>query len=266
MTPLENFVIVFTAGLVTALATGLGAVPLFFFRDISDRLVASMWGFAGGIMLSASVFGLILEGLKLGTFPEVGTGLALGALLVAVADRVIHDYEFKPREIAEADFKKMMLILGVLTVHSFPEGVAIGVSFAEIGVAGVESVPVLGLTVPLLAVFMTLAISIQNIPEGLAVSIPMNTFGYSKRRMVGAAVFSSLPQPIGAVLAFYFVVLAKQLLPLGFGFAAGAMFFLVFDEMVPEALERNGRGARGVWEIALATLAGFLIIVPLLFL
>lgn len=254
----------FIAGLLTALATGLGAVPFFFFDDISDRWTVWLWGVAGGIMLSASTFGLVKEGLVYGTLPEVVLGALTGVLLVFLSSRFIQSYEFAPRDIAEADFKKMMIILGVLTVHSFPEGVAIGVSFAEINLVG--GIPALGFTVPLLAVFMTLAISIQNIPEGLAVSIPLETFGYRKRTMVGAAVFSSLPQPIGAALAFYFVTLAQKFLPAGFGFAAGAMFYLVYSEMIPEALERGesleGGGKKA---LALGLTMGFLSMLPLVF-
>ncbi|MFB6292376.1 MAG: ZIP family metal transporter [Candidatus Nanohaloarchaea archaeon] len=263
MALLADLFLVFIAGLITALATGLGALPFFFFDDIGNRWTGALWGIAGGIMLSASTFGLILEGVQIGTLSEVALGLFLGGVLIAIADRAIHDYEFQPREIAEADFKKMMLILGVLTVHSFPEGVAIGVAFAELGLVG--GVPFLGFSIPLLAIFMTLAISIQNIPEGLAVSIPLHTFGYSKKDMVGAAIFSSLPQPIGAVLAFYFVILAKKLLPIGFGFAAGAMIYLVFDEMIPEGLERTAGSDYGRIIVAVSTLVGFLSMLPLLF-
>ena len=265
MTLFADLMLVFIAGLITALATGLGAIPFFFFTDISDRWVAALWGLAGGIMLSASTFGLIREGIAYGTYIEVGAGLLLGAILVELAERVIHEYEFKPREIADADFSKLVLILGVLTVHSFPEGVAIGVSFAELG--AVQGIHLLGFVIPVLAVFMTVAISIQNIPEGLAVSIPLHSFNYSKKDMVYASVFSSLPQPIGAVLAFYFVILAKQFLPIGFGFAAGAMIYLVFDDMLPEGLERAEDSPTNGWlEVIAGLVIGFLSMIPLIFL
>jgi ZIP family zinc transporter len=278
----ENIAFVFVAGLMTALATGLGAIPFFFVEDFSDRWNVALWGIASGIMVSASLFGLINEGL---TYSSAGIptlligGLLVGVLLVEVADRVLdsvdvggtddptlgeEDAPLEAAAFAEADLKKLVLILGILTVHSFPEGVAVGVSFAELGLE--SGLPILGISVPLLAVFMTIAISIHNIPEGTAIAIPMRAMGLSKWRMVGAAVFSSLPQPIGAVIAFVFVTWAREFLPFGFGFAAGAMVYLVVTEFIPEALDTGadlpGGGRR---ELLVGVLSGVAAMVPLLY-
>ena len=150
----------------------------------------------------------------------------------------------------------------MLTIHSFTDGVAIGVSFAELGLAG--GVELFGLAVPVLAVFMTIAISIHNVPEGVAISIPLRAMGVSEWRMVGAAVFSSLPQPLGAVIAFVFVRWAKAFLPFGFGFAAGAMVYLVLAEFIPEALavgaNLEGGGHR---ELVGGVIAGITLMLPL---
>jgi ZIP family zinc transporter len=297
----ENIVFVFVAGLITALATGLGAIPFFFVEDFSDSWNVALWGIASGIMVSASLFGLVNEGLAYssGDIPTLMLGgILVGIVLVEASDRIIdavdvggnhrahgghdngshdnardddggHDDEIEETPLeaaafAEADLKKLVLILGILTVHSFPEGVAVGVSFAELGLDG--GVPILGLSVPLLAVFMTVAISIHNIPEGTAIAIPMRAMGLSKWRMVGAAVFSSLPQPIGAVISFVFVTWAREFLPFGFGFAAGAMVYLVATEFIPEALETGadlpGGGRR---ELLVGLLAGVVAMVPLLY-
>jgi ZIP family zinc transporter len=261
-----DLALVFVAGLVTALATGIGAVPFFFVDEFSDRWNVGLWGIASGIMVTVSVFGLADEGLSYasGGLPTLlVAGLLTGVVLVEVSDRVLdrvdlgdahdhgdaHDDEpvttdggghdhgehaLQAQAFAEGDLRKLVLILGILTVHSFPEGVAVGVSFAELGLEG--GVPILGIGVPLLAVFMTVAISIHNIPEGTAIAIPMRAMGLSNWRMVGAAIFSSLPQPIGAVIAFTFVSWAESFLPFGYGFAAGAMVYLVLTEFVPEAL------------------------------
>lgn len=249
------------AGFVTAAATGLGAIPFFFMKDISDRVQVGLWGLASGIMVAASVFGLLFEGLQEGTVLQIGVGLFVGVVLVEVSDRVIHQYEFDPGVYEEADFKKLILILGILTVHSFPEGVAVGVAFADLNLG--SGMSLLGFTVPLLAVFMTIAISIHNIPEGVAISIPLRAMGVSEWRMVGWAVFSSLPQPVGAVLAFYFVRVARDFLPIGFGFAAGAMIYLVVTEFIPEGLEQGealpGRGRR---ELASGILVGVFLMLP----
>ena len=288
---LQDLVFVFVAGLVTALATGLGAIPFFFVEEFSDRWNVALWGIASGIMVSASLFGLINEGLAYaaGGLPTLLVGgLLAGIVLVEVSDRVLDgsdlsghsevdadttdadesdgssDAPIDVEAFAEGDPKKLVLILGILTVHSFPEGVAVGVSFAELGLDG--GIGIFGLSVPVLAVFMTIAISIHNVPEGTAIAIPMRAMGLSKWRMVGAAVFSSLPQPIGAVIAFAFVRWAEAFLPFGFGFAAGAMIYLVLTEFIPEALETGVDLPRGGYRELFAGIgAGVLLMVPLLY-
>jgi len=273
MAALGNLALVFIAGLITALATGLGAIPFFLFDDISTRWNVVLWGLASGIMVSASVFGLVLEGLAVveGGVREatlaVGPGVIAGVVLVVVAHELLEDSDIDPREYEAADFKKLVLVLGILTVHSFPEGVAVGVSFAELGLADVstgEAVVVGGLTLPVLAVFMTVAISIHNVPEGVAISIPLRAMDVGEWRMVWWAVFSSLPQPIGAAIAYYFVTLARQFLPFGFGFAAGAMVYLVLREFIPEALDIGSPLPRGGRPELVAGLAvGVLVMAPL---
>lgn len=264
MVLLADLVFVFVAGLLTALATGLGAIPFFVVDDVSNRVNVALWGLASGIMVSASLFGLVDEGLASGTVGEVGFGVLAGIALVIVADRLLEGYEFEAKELATADGKKLVLILGVLTVHSFPEGVAVGVSFADLGLAG--GIDIFGIAVPLLAIFMTVAISIHNIPEGLAISIPLRALDQSRWRMVGLAIFSSLPQPLGAVIAYAFVEVSRQALPIGFGFAAGAMVYLVLTEFIPEALDAGASlPGGGRQELALGVVSGFILMVPLLF-
>jgi len=311
MSFLVNLAFVFVAGLITALVTGLGAIPFFFVEDFSDRWNVALWGIASGIMVAASLFGLVNEGLAYASdgLPTLMLGgLIAGVVLVEVADRVLdatdvggdsdhevahdhadgsdadaaaaavdgeartdgdepphsHDHPIDVEAFAEGDLKKLVLILGILTVHSFPEGVAVGVSFAELGLEG--GIGVFGMSVPLLAVFMTIAISIHNIPEGTAIAIPMRSMGLSTWRMVGAAVFSSLPQPIGAVIAFAFVTWAESFLPFGFGFAAGAMIYLVLTEFIPEALATGVDLPRhGYGELATGIAAGVLLMLPLLY-
>ncbi|WP_439027385.1 ZIP family metal transporter [Haloarchaeobius sp. DT45] len=267
MALLENLVLVFVAGLITALATGLGALPFFIIDDISDRWNVVLWGVASGIMVSASVFGLIFEGAAAGTLPAVGIGMLAGVVLVVVAHEVIEDYEPDPGAYAEADFKKLLLILGILTVHSFPEGVAVGVSFAELNLPGLQDgISFLGFGVPVVAVFITVAIAIHNVPEGVAISIPLRAMNVSEPKMVWWAVFSSLPQPIGAVIAFAFVRYAREFLPYGYGFAAGAMIFLVATEFIPEALELGEHvDGGGRLELVSGVALGFAVMVPLAF-
>jgi len=269
MVAVENVVFVFVAGLLTALATGLGAVPFFLIEEFSDRWNVVLWGLASGIMVAASLFGLVREGLNYGSPLLLVPGLIAGVVLVVVGHEALEGFDHGPKKFEQADFKKLLLILGILTVHSFPEGVAVGVSFAELGLGvgeGVETVAVAGVAVPLLAVFMTVAISIHNIPEGTAIAIPLRSLGVSEPKMVWWAVFSSLPQPIGAVIAYYFVTVAREFLPFGFGFAAGAMVYLVATEFVPEALEYgNGLRGGGKRELVAGALTGATAMVPLAF-
>lgn len=278
MVVLAHTALVFVAGLATALATGLGAIPFFFVEEFSDRWNVGLWGVASGIMVAASLFGLISEGLQ---YADRGlpmlmlAGLLAGVVLVEGSERMLDrvdltsdqdddDTRLEAETFADGDLKTVVLVLGILTVHSFPEGVAVGVSFAELGFEG--GMDVFGVAIPLLAVFMTLAISIHNIPEGTAIAIPMREMGLSKWRMVGAAVFSSLPQPIGAVIAFAFVTWAQAFLPFGFGFAAGAMIYLVLTEFIPEALKTGTDLPHGGYrELAGGTLAGIVAMVPLLY-
>ncbi|WP_255198426.1 ZIP family metal transporter [Halorarius litoreus] len=257
------YTLVFVAGLITALATGLGAFPFFVVEDVSDRLNVALWGVASGIMVVASVLGLVPEGLAAGSWVAVAVGLLAGVLLVVLAHNYLVDADIDPQQYEEADFRKLVLILGVLTVHSFPEGIAIGVSFAELNLG--TGIPLFGFTVPALAIAMTVAISIHNIPEGVAISIPLRSMGVSEWKMVGWSVFSSLPQPIGAVLAFAFVQFARPLLPAGFGFAAGAMIYLVASEFIPEALELGQPlDGHGYGELVGGFLAGGVAMVGLL--
>jgi ZIP family zinc transporter len=289
-----DLTVVFGAGLVTALATGLGALPFFLFEEIGDRWNVVLWGLASGIMLAASVFGLLAEGLAASSGPPtlLAVGAGAGVVLVVVVDAVLGRVDLgesgraatdggrltDPQEstepiagdpppvseaVVEGDLRKLVLVLGILTVHSFPEGVAIGVSFADLGLEG--GLSLLGLSVPVLAVFMTVAISVHNVPEGVAISIPLRSMGVDEWHMVGAAVFSSLPQPVGAVVAFAFVRWARAFLPFGFGFAAGAMVYLVLTEFIPEALEIGaGLPGGGRRELAAGLVAGVLVMVPLL--
>ena len=263
--PVDGLWIVVAAGVFTAIVCGLGTLPFFLVDDIDDRTTVVLWGLAGGIMLFASLFGFVVEGLQEGTLGQVGAGLLVGVALVIVADRVIADYEFEPRDLPEADVRKLALFVGVLTLHSFPEGIALGVAFADLGVDG--DLVVAGLAIPSLAVFVTVAVSIQNVPEGLAVAIPLHSYGVPNWKLFGWAVFTSLPQPVGAGIAYAFVTVAREFLPVGFGFAAGAMIYLVLHDLFPEALERgadlSGGGRR---ELAFGVVLGVAIMLPVLLL
>lgn len=215
---------VFLYGLITALATGLGALPFVFLRRISPAAVASANAIAGGLMLGAS-FGLVAEGTEYGAWQTL-TGALLGVLFIIGSQRLMGDRDIQVGAIRGVDAKRMVLIVAVMTIHSFAEGVAVGVSFGG------------GAT---LAFVITLAIAVHNVPEGLAISAVLRPRGVSVLACAAWSIFSSLPQPLMAVPAFLFVETFRKALPYGLGFAAGAMVFMVLEELLPEAYERARR-------------------------
>ncbi|MBS3125840.1 ZIP family metal transporter [Candidatus Woesearchaeota archaeon] len=210
--------VVFIFGLITALATGLGALPFFFTKKIPEIPEALLYGIAIGVMMSVSVLGLVPEGLKYGTVTSVSIGIISGALFLHLANHLLPHQHNLYQKLTGANKKSLFLIVGVLTVHSLPEGFAVGTAFA-----GSKE----------LFWLVFLAISIHNIPEGLGVSVPMALSGASKWRMVFVSIFTSLPQPIGAVIAYLMVTSIKGFLPFSFGFAAGAMIMMVLYHMSP---------------------------------
>lgn len=221
---------VFSAGLLTALATGLGAIPFAFLKELSPRTLAIANSIASGLMLGASV-GLVREGAAYGV-PQTVVGGALGVVFIVIGERILEDRDVHFGAVQGASAKKMLLILAVMTLHSFSEGVAVGVSFG-----GGET----------LATLITLAIAVHNVPEGLAISAVLRPRGSSLLACAGWSVFSSLPQPLMAVPAFLFVEAFRPVLPYGLGFAAGAMVFMVFLELLPEAYENAGATVVGLW-------------------
>lgn len=226
----ETVLLVFAAGLLTALATGLGAVPFVWIRDPSPRVLAATNAIAAGLMLGAS-FGLILEGTRYGTIQTV-VGAAVGVVFILFGEHALKDREIPFGELSGAGARKILLILAVMTIHSFSEGVAVGVAFG-----GGEK----------LATLITLAIAVHNIPEGLAISAVLRPRGSSVAACAGWSVFSSLPQPLMAVPAFVFVEAFRPVLPYGLGFAAGAMVFMVFLELLPEAYREADAATVGTW-------------------
>lgn len=224
---MSDVLLVFLYALFTALATGLGALPFLFVRTVSERAVSLSNAVAAGLMLGAS-FGLVSEGTEFGP-AETVVGALLGVVFILGTQRMLGHRdgdEVVFEAIRGEGAQRMVLMLVVMTVHSFSEGVAVGVSFGG------------GAT---LAALITVAIAIHNVPEGVAITAVLRPQGISLTRCAGWSVVSSLPQPLMAVPAFLFVEAVAPALPYGLGFAAGAMIFMVLVELLPEAFEQGQR-------------------------
>ncbi len=240
MTDLNPALLVFLYALVTALATGLGAIPFLFVRKLSGSVMAYANATAAGLMLGAS-FGLVAEGTQYGGWQTViGGGVGVGFILAT--QRVLSRYDVSFGVARGAGARKVLLMLVVMTAHSFSEGVAVGVAFGG------------GMT---LATAITLAIAVHNIPEGLAISAVLRSRGRSVANCAMWSIISSLPQPLMAVPAFLFVDAFRSVLPYGVGFAAGAMVFMVLVELLPEAYEDARRPVVAV--LVSATLVGMVL-------
>jgi len=217
---MPDLAVLFLAACGTALATGIGAIPVWLLGARAAALTPFLLGVAAGVMGVASIVGLLLPAAEEGTFWELLAGLAAGALLLGVARRRLdHESVFMGR--SGPGVRTSALVFAVLFVHSLPEGLAVGTAYAS-DRAG-------------LGLFVIVAIAIQNVPEGTSVAIPMEAAGYGRGRQFWAAVATSAPQPVGAVIAYLAVEQVNALLPFSFAFAAGAMLSLIVVEMLPQA-------------------------------
>lgn len=209
------------------LMTALGAVPVFFTKNVSQKLLDVMLGFAAGIMLSATCFSLVMPSIEYGggDFKAVmitSAGIILGAFIIDMIDKFSpHEHLIdKRREGVSSSLSQIWLFIITITIHNFPEGMATGVGF------GTENIGD-GLA-------LALGIGIQNMPEGLAVALSLMREKYSVKYAFIVAALTGLVEPVGAVLGFGLVNIFKPVLPVVLASAAGAMLFVICDEIIPE--------------------------------
>jgi ZIP family zinc transporter len=236
--------------LLAGAATGLGALPGGVLRRPSERLLDIALGIAAGIMLAATAFSLLVPALELGHTVQVTLALLVGAVFVEVVGHAVpvpwlhrqhagHPPAFVAGgalDTAAAPVRSVHLLVVAMTLHNLPEGLSVGVTYGSGDVAGGTA----------------LAIGSQNIPEGLAVSLALLRIGYPRRAMVQLALATGLVEPVAGLVGASLVVFVAPLLPLGLAFAAGAMLYVVFAEVIPES-QRHGYGK----EAAFGALAGF---------
>lgn len=221
-------VIGFTASILAGLATGIGALPALWFKKISDDLFNSLLGAAAGVMLAATAFSLLVPGLEYGNLFWAGkgiyvvsAGMLIGAIFLHQADKQLPHIHFDTLSDAQLNtLKKIWLFIIAITIHNFPEGMAVGVSF---GTGDVKN-----------GLVLASAIALQNIPEGLAVALPLVGLGYNKWKAVGIATLTGLVEPVGGLLGVTMVTIFEQILPIAMGFAAGAQLFVISEEIIPE--------------------------------
>ncbi len=247
-----DFVIhAFVAGLLASLACGLGALPLAFPGLRLEKRVGLGYGFAAGLMFSASVYNLLLpaftfgnEGAtELGAVVRVLAGMAAGAGFIALVERYLTPERLEGSILSKVGGRTEVLVFVAMTFHSIPEGVAVGVGYgAETHLDDIEG----------FGNYIALAIGFHNIPEGLAVALPLRMRGASLLKCFLLALVTSLPQPIASVPAGLLVWLFEPVMLPFLGFAAGAMMFLVLMELIPEALEEHSAS-----QIAWMFLMGF---------
>lgn len=221
--------ILILAAVATMVATGLGVIPVLLLGDRAVALRSGMWGLSVGVMSVAAVVGLLIPAFDEGDPTQAIVGLVTGVAFLMLAQRWLKgrgDIRFAGQE--GAGVRASLLVFSVLFVHSLPEGMALGSAYGS-DVSG-------------LALFVFLAIAIQNIPEGTAVAIPMEEANYSASKQFWAATLTSLPQPIGAVLAYVLVEEVAQVLPFSLAFAGGAMLALIVIELIPDAIEAGKPG------------------------
>jgi ZIP family zinc transporter len=231
------------ATLFTWFLTALGAGLVFFFKRINRKVLDGMLGFAAGVMIAASYWSLLAPAIEMAeesslpAWVPATTGFLLGGLFLWIADKILpHLHLGFPMEEAEGiktSWQRSILLVLAITLHNIPEGLAVGVAFGAIA-ADLPAATLGG------AVALALGIGIQNFPEGTAVSVPLRREGLSRLKSFWYGQLSGTVEPMAGVLGAVAVILVKPLLPYALAFAAGAMIYVVVEELIPESqLEKN---------------------------
>ena len=231
------------ATLFTWFVTALGAGLVFFFKTINRKALDGMLGFAAGVMIAASYWSLLApaiemaEGGSLPAWVPATVGFLSGGGFLWIIDKILpHLHLGFPLEEAEGiktSWHRSVLLVLAITLHNIPEGLAIGVAFGALA----SDLPTASLAG---AVALALGIGIQNFPEGTAVSVPLRREGFTRLKSFWYGQLSGIVEPIAGVLGAVVVILIKPLLPYALSFAAGAMIFVVVEELIPESqLEKN---------------------------
>ncbi|MEC8723886.1 MAG: ZIP family metal transporter [Bacteroidota bacterium] len=227
----------FYASLFTWVLTALGASLVFLFKGMNRGLLDGMLGFTGGVMLAASFWSLLAPGIEMSpgegfvkVIPAV-VGFGLGALFLFGLDKILPhlhiNFKESEKEGVKSPWHRTTLLVSAITMHNIPEGLAVGVLFGGVE-AGIPEATIGG------AVALALGIGIQNFPEGIAVSMPLRRQGVSRFKSFWYGQMSAIVEPIAAVIGALMVTFFTPILPYALAFAAGAMIFVVVEEVIPE--------------------------------
>jgi ZIP family zinc transporter len=233
----------FLATCFTWFLTAAGASAVFFFKTVSRKVLDGMLGFAAGVMIAASFWSLLAPAIEMAGELDIPdwvpatVGFLLGGVFIRLIDMVLpHLHMGLPTDEAEGmptTWRRSVLLILAITLHNFPEGLAVGVAFGA-AAAGVPSATVAGATA------LAIGIGIQNFPEGTAVSVPLRREGMSRLKSFWYGQLSAVVEPVAGVLGAAAVLMMRPILPYALAFAAGAMIFVVVEELIPESqLGRN---------------------------
>lgn len=229
------------ASLIAGLATGVGALPVLFTKSVSHRTLGIMLGFSAGVMLAATSFSLLVPAIELGGIWAAVGGLLLGVFALITVERLVPYFHVDQTEPPESSgLPRIWLFIFAITLHNFPEGIAVGVSFGSGSIAT--------------GLIIATAIGLQNMPEGLAVALPLVGEGTHRLKALGIATLTGLVEPVGGLLGASVVAIFQPLLPWSLAFAAGAMLLVVVGDIIPES-QKNGFARHAV----LALILGFVI-------
>lgn len=245
----------FIATLFTYAITALGAALVFFFKKVNKNVMDAMLGFAAGVMIAASFWSLLspaiemAENLNMISWLITFIGFFSGGLLLFLGDKIFTLFEKKfskkTNEEKNSKFKRCLMLIFSITLHNIPEGLAVGVAF------GSASYGLTGATLSA-ASLLALGIGLQNFPEGTAVSVPLRREGMSRKQSFLWGQLSGIVEPIAGVLGAMLVLKVRYLLPFLLSFAAGAMIYVVVQELIPESQTNKKKDL-----MALFTLIGF---------
>lgn len=240
------------ATIFTWSVTAIGAALVYFFKNINKNIMDGMLGFAAGVMIAASFFSLIApaidmaESLKLTPWLITFLGFFSGGVLLFIGDKIYDIYEKKHPNYNKVNSKKrVIMLISSITLHNIPEGMAVGVAFGSI-IYGLDGATLIS------AWTLALGIGLQNFPEGTAVSMPLRREGISRNKAFFIGQLSGIVEPIAGVIGAILVIKVRILLPFLLAFAAGAMIYVVVEELIPESQTNKKKDF-----MALFTLIGF---------